>query len=120
MSSDHRRQVPRTDTLLADPQLAAAGERLGRGLVKDAVQRVQQRIRDGEVPPPQAVEAVLAALPTTASSLQPVLNATGVLVHTNLGRSPLSAAAVAAVVAASGTTDVELDLVTGQIGRAHV
>ena len=114
--SDPRRQVPRTDTLLADPQLAAAGERLGRGLVKGAVQRVQQRIRDGEVAPPDAVDAVLASLPTTAGSLQPVLNATGVLVHTNLGRAPLSAAAVEAVVAASGTTDVELDLATGRRG----
>ncbi|UOY03284.1 L-seryl-tRNA(Sec) selenium transferase [Blastococcus sp. PRF04-17] len=114
--SDHRRQVPRTDTLLADPQLAAAGERLGRGLVKDAVQRVQQRIRDGEVAPPEAVPAVLASLPSTASSLRPVLNATGVLVHTNLGRSPWSPAAVEAVVAASGTTDVELDLATGRRG----
>jgi L-seryl-tRNA(Ser) seleniumtransferase len=45
-----------------------------------------------------------------------VLNATGVLVHTNLGRSPLSPAAVEAVVAASGTTDVELDLATGRRG----
>jgi len=114
--SDPRRQVPRTDTLLADPQLAAAGERLGRGLVKDAVQRVQQRIRDGEVAPLHAVDAVLASLPATASSLRPVLNATGVLVHTNLGRSPLSAAAIEAVVAASGTTDVELDLGTGRRG----
>jgi L-seryl-tRNA(Ser) seleniumtransferase len=114
--TDPRRRVPRTDTLLADPQLAAAGERLGRGLVKGAVQRVQQRIRDGEVAPPDAVDAVLASLPTTAGSLQPVLNATGVLVHTNLGRAPLSPAAVEAVVAASGTTDVELDLATGRRG----
>src|SRR5688572_19881481 len=114
--SDPRRQVPRTDILLADPQLAAAGERLGRGFVKRAVQQVQQRIRAGELAPPDAVEAVLASLPTTPSSLRPVLNATGVLVHTNLGRSPLSAAAVDAVVAASGTTDVELDLVTGRRG----
>jgi L-seryl-tRNA(Ser) seleniumtransferase len=114
--SDPRRQVPRTDTLLADPQLAAAGNRLGRSLVKGAVQRVQQRIRDGEVALPDAVDAVLAALPTTASSLQPVLNATGVLVHTNLGRAPLSAAAVEAIVAATGTTDVELDLGTGRRG----
>jgi L-seryl-tRNA(Ser) seleniumtransferase len=68
------------------------------------------------VAPPEAVDAVLAALPTTASSLRPVLNATGVLVHTNLGRSPMSAAAVDAVVAASGTTDVELDLTTGRRG----
>jgi L-seryl-tRNA(Ser) seleniumtransferase len=116
MSDDPRRHVPRTDTLLADPQLAAAGERLGRALVKSAVQRVQQQIRDGEVAPPDAVHAVLASLPTTVSSLRPVLNATGVLVHTNLGRAPLSAAAVEGIVAASGTTDVELDLVTGRRG----
>jgi L-seryl-tRNA(Ser) seleniumtransferase len=116
MSEDPRRLVPRTDRLLADPRLAVAGERLGRDLLKGAVQRVQQRIRDGEVAPPEAVDAVLASLPTTASSLQPVLNATGVLVHTNLGRAPLSDAAREAVVAASGTTDVELDLRTGRRG----
>jgi L-seryl-tRNA(Ser) seleniumtransferase len=116
MSADPRRHVPRTDALLAHPQLAEAGERLGRALVKGAVQRVQQLIRDGEVAPPDAVDVVLASLPSTAGSLQPVLNATGVLVHTNLGRAPWSAAAVEAVVAASGTTDVELDLRTGRRG----
>jgi L-seryl-tRNA(Ser) seleniumtransferase len=116
MSADPRRLVPRTDTLLADPQLAAAGERLGRGLVRGAVQRVQQRIRDGEVAPDAAVDAVLASLPASAGSLRPVLNATGVLVHTNLGRAPWSEAARDAVVAASGTTDVELDLGTGRRG----
>jgi L-seryl-tRNA(Ser) seleniumtransferase len=116
MSADPRRQVPRTDALLADPRLAEAGQRLGRALVKGAVQEVQARIRDGALPPGDAVAAVLAALPGTAGSLRPVLNATGVLVHTNLGRAPLSAAAVEAVVAASGTTDVELDLATGRRG----
>ena len=116
MSGDSRRQVPRTDTLLADDRLATAGGRLGRARVKAAVQRVQQRIRDGELPPAEAVAAVLASLPTTASSLRPVLNATGVLVHTNLGRAALSPLAVEAVVAASGTTDVELDLTTGRRG----
>jgi L-seryl-tRNA(Ser) seleniumtransferase len=116
MTADPRRQVPRTDTLLADPRLAAAGEQLGRGLVKGAVQRVQQRIRDGELAPPDAVAAVLASLPGTASSLRQVLNATGVLVHTNLGRSPLSPAAVGAITAAAGTTDVELDLGSGRRG----
>src|SRR3954471_20220600 len=116
MITDPRRQVPRTDVLLADPALAAAGERLGRPLVKRAVQGVQQRIRDGELPPEAAVGAVLAALPATAGSLRPVLNATGVLVHTNLGRAPLSPAAVEAMAAAAGTTDVELDLATGRRG----
>src|SRR4051812_10983709 len=117
MITDPRRQVPRTDTLLADPALAAAGERLGRSLVKHAVQAVQQRIRSGELVPEAAGDAVPAALPTTAGSLRPVLNATGVLVHTNLGRAPLSTAAVEAMVAAAGTTDVELDLATGRRGQ---
>ncbi|MFC4692008.1 L-seryl-tRNA(Sec) selenium transferase [Geodermatophilus arenarius] len=116
MSADPRRAVPRTDTLLADPALADAASRLGRELVKDAVRAVQSRIRAGELAPDDAVAAVLAGLPSTASALRPVLNATGVLVHTNLGRAPLSAAAVEAVVAASGTTDVELDLSTGRRG----
>ena len=117
MITDPRRRVPRTDTLLADPALAAAGQRLGRSLVKNAVQAVQQRIRSGELAPEAAVDAVLAALPTTAGSLRPVLNATGVLVHTNLGRAPLSPAAVEAMAAAAGTTDVELDLATGRRGQ---
>ena len=45
-----------------------------------------------------------------------VLNATGILLHTNLGRAPLSEAAVRALTDAAGTTDVELDLETGARG----
>jgi L-seryl-tRNA(Ser) seleniumtransferase len=116
MTGDPRRSVPRTDAVLAEPPVAAAVARLGRELVKAAVQVAQQRVRDGDLRPDCVVAAVLGALPGTASSLRPVLNATGVLVHTNLGRAPLSPAAVAAVVAASGTTDVELDLTSGRRG----
>jgi L-seryl-tRNA(Ser) seleniumtransferase len=116
MSADPRRAVPRTDTLLADPALADAAARLGRHLVKTAVHAAQQRVRDGDLDPGDVVADVLARLPGTAGGLRPVLNATGVLVHTNLGRAPLSPAAVEAVVAASGTTDVELDLATGRRG----
>ncbi|GHE13527.1 L-seryl-tRNA(Sec) selenium transferase [Klenkia taihuensis] len=108
--------MPRTDALLADPRVAAAADRLGRELAKSVVAAVQQRVRDGEVPPADAADAVVAALPASAASLHRVLNATGVLVHTNLGRAPWSTAAVEAVVAASGTTDVELDLTTGRRG----
>jgi L-seryl-tRNA(Ser) seleniumtransferase len=46
-----------------------------------------------------------------------VINATGVLLHTNLGRAPLSAAARAALAASAGCTDVEFDLATGQRAR---
>ncbi len=108
--------MPRTDALLADPRVAAAADRLGRELVKGVVGTVQQRVRDGDLAPDAAADAVVAALPASAASLHRVLNATGVLVHTNLGRAPWSAAAVDAVVAASGTTDVELDLATGRRG----
>jgi L-seryl-tRNA(Ser) seleniumtransferase len=115
-SDDPRRAVPRTDALLADPRVHAAEERLGRALVKDVVQQAQRRIRAGELAADDAVDAVLGSLPPTAGSLRPVLNATGVVVHTNLGRAPLSPAAVEAIAAAAGTTDVELDLRTGRRG----
>ena len=104
---DPRRRVPRTDTLLADPVLAAATATLGREQVKVVVSRAQDRARRGELNPDEVRDAAVAALPTPGPRM--VLNATGVVLHTNLGRAPLSSAAVAAVVAAAGHTDVELD-----------
>lgn len=114
---DQRRHVPRTDLLLADPRLAAAGKVLGRTLVKSVIADAQQRVRAGEIQPEQAVEHAVAALPATAASLRPVVNATGVVVHTNLGRAPLSQAAIDAVVTAGRATDVEFDLATGRRAR---
>jgi L-seryl-tRNA(Ser) seleniumtransferase len=114
---DSRRRVPRTDAVLADPRLTAAADRLGRGIVKAAVAVAQERARSGEIAAEQVADAAVAALPATAASLRPVINATGVLLHTNLGRAPLSAAARAAVAAAAGCTDVEFDLATGRRDR---
>jgi len=91
--------------------------RLGRALVKEAVSAAQDRVRSGELDPEDVVDAVLDRLPATPATLRPVLNATGVLLHTNLGRAPLSVAARAAVLVAAGTADVELDLSTGRRGR---
>jgi L-seryl-tRNA(Ser) seleniumtransferase len=116
-TGDPRRRVPRTDAVLADPLVAPASERLGRARVKEAVVAAQARARAGEIAPEAVVGEVLATLPALAASLRPVINASGVLLHTNLGRAPLSAAARDAVVAAAGTTDVELDLATGERGR---
>ncbi|MFC9976383.1 L-seryl-tRNA(Sec) selenium transferase [Spirillospora sp. NPDC127200] len=113
---DPRRLVPRTDAVLADPRLEAAAARLGRPLVKAAVTAAQQRARDGAIAPDQVARAALAALPEHAASLRPVVNATGVLLHTNLGRAPLSDAARRAVDAAAGCADVEYDLRTGRRG----
>ena len=109
--------MPRTDLLLADPRLAAAVDRLGRTLVKAAVSRAQQRARDGLITPAEVADAAVAELPAHAAALTPVINATGVLVHTNLGRAPLSAAAAEAIAAAAGTCDVEFDLASGARAR---
>jgi L-seryl-tRNA(Ser) seleniumtransferase len=114
---DARRLVPRTDAVLAEEPVARAVTRLGRETVKTAVAAAQHRVRTGELRPEQVVEATLAALPQRATTLTPVLNATGVVIHTNLGRAPLSAAATDAMVSAAGTVDVELDLATGQRSR---
>ncbi|WP_145739344.1 L-seryl-tRNA(Sec) selenium transferase [Saccharopolyspora dendranthemae] len=114
--ADQRRGVPGTDRVLADPDVAAAVERLGHDLVVRTVREVAQRARDGLLAPEQVVPETVAALPDSASGLRPVVNATGVLLHTNLGRAPLSAAAREALQVAAGTTDVELDLDTGDRG----
>jgi L-seryl-tRNA(Ser) seleniumtransferase len=112
-----RRKIPRTDLLLADPRLAAAEPRLGRPIVKAAIARAQERARSGEIAPDEVADTAVAELPATAASLTPVLNATGVLVHTNLGRAPLSPAALDALSAAAGTCDVEFDLASGARSR---
>jgi L-seryl-tRNA(Ser) seleniumtransferase len=97
--------------------VAAAVERLGHQLVVRTVREVAQRARDGLLDPEDVVAETLAALPRSASGMRPVINATGVLLHTNLGRAPLSRAAREALQVAAGTTDVELDLDTGDRGR---
>ncbi len=109
--------MPRTDAVLADDRLVAAAQRLGRPAVKAAVVAALDRVRSGELAPDAAADAALGTLPAAPASLRPVVNATGVVLHTNLGRAPLSAAALEALAAAAGTTDVELDLVTGRRAR---
>jgi L-seryl-tRNA(Ser) seleniumtransferase len=111
---DLRREIPRTDVVLADPQVKAAVATLGPGLVKAAVVDAQQRARRGEIAPNDVAATALASLPHLATTLHQVINATGVIVHTNLGRAPLSAAARDAITAAAGYTDVEFDLATGR------
>jgi L-seryl-tRNA(Ser) seleniumtransferase len=113
MTVDPRRDVPRTDALLADPRLAEAATELGRPTVRAAVAAAQERARRGELTRAAVADAAVAALPETASSLRAVFNATGVVLHTNLGRAPLSSAASRAVAAAAGYVDVEFDLASG-------
>ena len=116
-STDPRRRVPRTDVVLADPRLQAARAALGEATVREVVRTAQEQARAGEIEPEAVVDAAVAALPPRATSLQQVLNATGVVLHTNLGRAPLSEAALEAIGAAAGYVDVEYDVATGQRAR---
>ena len=114
---DSRRRIPRTDTLLGQPPFTEAAGRLGASLVKEAITAAQDRARRGEIAPEDVPVLAAGLLPASATTLRPVINATGVLLHTNLGRAPLSAAARAALAASAGCTDVEFDLATGQRAR---
>src|SRR5699024_5040645 len=114
---DPRRRIPGTDVLLAAPALAEPIAVLGRAMVKDALAAAQAEARAGLIAPEDIVDAARAALPGAPTTTAAVLNATGVVLHTNLGRAALSTGARAAVALAAGHTDVELDLGTGARSR---
>jgi L-seryl-tRNA(Ser) seleniumtransferase len=103
--------------VLADPRLVDAAAQLGRATVKAAVGEAQLLARTGAVVGAAVADTALALLPMRASSMRPVLNATGVVLHTNLGRAPLTPAAVEAMAAASAYVDVEYDVTTGARAR---
>jgi L-seryl-tRNA(Ser) seleniumtransferase len=83
------------------------------------------RVAAGEQPPDDVAEWIEQALPArlitvAGSSLQPVINATGVILHTNLGRAPLARTAVERVAALGGYTNIEYDIESGTRGRRDV
>ncbi len=84
--TDPRRAIPRTDALLADPRLTALRDEVGEVVVKAAVTSAQVAARNGVIAPADILEHALADLTAPVLSLRPVLNATGVVLHTNLGR----------------------------------
>lgn len=119
------RQLPKVDRVADDTRLAAAVQQLGRvalmELSRQAIERArQQLLSEGRAPSLNgvvtAVERAVSAL--LASRAGRVINATGVILHTNLGRAPLSDAAVQALAAsAGGYTSIELDLASGKRGK---
>nr|EEI15582.1 L-seryl-tRNA(Sec) selenium transferase [Corynebacterium accolens ATCC 49725] len=103
------------DELLRLHAVESARETIAEHAIRATIKGALSAARRGEVPV-TGVEAEIARRLAAHSthSLQPVINATGVIIHTNLGRAPLSEAAVEALQAAAGYTDVEMDLDTGR------
>jgi L-seryl-tRNA(Ser) seleniumtransferase len=116
--------LPKVDVLLAHPAVAAMAATWGRGPVLGAARRVLDAARRSAIggQPAPGIEQLAATIAGELDGLagrrmRAVINATGVVLHTNLGRAPLSAAAVAALTEAAGYCTVEYDLAAGTRGR---
>lgn len=126
--ADLLRKIPQVDAVLRERALAAVegawGPALARRLVQEEIERDREAARRGREPADAA--AVAGRVAERASDLERrrvrrVINATGVVLHTNLGRAPLADAAVDAVREAAGNAVLELDLASGERGpRAPV
>ncbi len=122
------RELPSVDRLLSHEQgqelVARYGHELTLQALRESLQAARQSVRQGAEPPgsqallQQAAEAIEGLL---APTLRPVINATGVILHTNLGRAPLSRAAQEAMLAAArGYSTLEYDLARGRRGKRQV
>jgi L-seryl-tRNA(Ser) seleniumtransferase len=117
------RQLPSVDRLLQDPSLSALPRELAVQMAREVLDDARRGLRDGgwthelaELPSLVARRVEQATRP----SLRSVINATGVVIHTNLGRAPLSASALAAADAtAAGYANLEYDLDAGERGSRH-
>ncbi len=121
--TDPRRQLPSVDALLTDPQIALLASGHPRGVLVRAVRAAVEaaRVDGGAVPSTGWAAAVTQQLARAATpSLMPVINATGVVLHTNLGRALLAPAAIAAMTrVAESYASVEYDLGRGARGSRH-
>lgn len=116
--TDPRRFIPKMDEILQYPAVRTAQERSAPHKVRAIIDAVLADARSGLLAPSQIEEELAARLDAVQPfSLRHVINATGVIIHTNLGRAPLPPAAVDALVAAAGYTDVEMDLDSGLRSR---
>jgi len=123
------RQIPPVNELLSRSVLRELEARLGRPLVVECIRRRLQRLRDqilegglaGVSPAALEEEIVAAAEAAARFSLRPVINATGVVLHTNLGRAPLAREAIEHLAEVSARySNLEYDLDAGARGKRDV
>jgi L-seryl-tRNA(Ser) seleniumtransferase len=120
------RSLPQVQRLLEMPAAAALCSEFGRGAVtqalRDALQGAREQIAAGSIGRAPDAEALIArCVPELAArrrrGLRRTINATGIVLHTNLGRAPLAPEAIAAVAeVAAGYCNLEIDLATGRRG----
>jgi len=127
------RRLPQVDALARDPAIESLLARIGRGfgvhLLRETLDDLRGELRSGALDP-AALALRLAGLPAELErraavmqepSLRSVINASGVVVHTNLGRALLSPAALRAVARAGGAfSNLEFDLEAGERGSRLV
>jgi L-seryl-tRNA(Ser) seleniumtransferase len=118
------RALPQVHKLLEAPAAAPLAKRYGAAALTEALRAVLTSARraigdDGAAPDTSLLLENTATLlaERAAPGLRPVINATGIVIHTNLGRAPLAAEAIAAVSnVARGYSNLEFDLATGKRG----
>jgi len=126
-------KLPSTDEVLRAPDVQALIQREGHSLVAESIRvvvaRLRQEIGDSHLDEPSldlALGGLSAAVEHELSqslsySLQPLINATGVVLHTNLGRAPLSSAALDHVSATAKTySNLEFDVSSGERGKRDI
>jgi L-seryl-tRNA(Ser) seleniumtransferase len=132
--SDLYRLLPSVDQLLHSPALKALVDQEGQTVVTDAVRLVLARLREeigaGRLASGDAVKVATAGLSEAITrqlrtamdfSLKPIINATGVILHTNLGRAPLAPSALRRVGEVAGRySNLEFDIASGTRGKRDV
>ncbi|MBM3134192.1 MAG: L-seryl-tRNA(Sec) selenium transferase [Chloroflexi bacterium] len=127
MSTSTLRRLPSVDRLLQEEAMRALVAEYGHAAVVEAIRaaldEARQAIQAGAQVPGQAalLQAIIAqAEALWRPTLRPVINASGVIIHTNLGRAPLSREALAAMQAVgSGYSNLEFDLPSGERGSRY-
>src|SRR5712671_2806717 len=132
--SDLYRLLPSVDDLLRDAPIVSLVEQEGQPAVVEAIRvvlaQVREQITAGHLATDSAVQLAVAGLPDGISrqlhsslqfSLKPVINATGVVLHTNLGRAPLAGSALRRISEVAGRySNLEFDIAAGERGKRDV